>query len=242
MQDDGESCQRSLSGIELFEGLAPEEIARLEARCRWRRYRTGERVLDSGSASRDVYFVASGAVSIVNFSLSGKEVTLATAKSGSYFGELAAIDNQPRSASVVAVDSSLVAIMPPQTFLDLLQSRAEVTFRVAKRLAEIVRLSDQRIMELSTLAATQRVYAELLRMAEPDSAVPDLWVIRPLPPLREIASRVSTTRETAARALAQLYPSGLVRRKGRSLYLMDRAGLQQAINTLQIDKPAKSAG
>jgi predicted transcriptional regulator len=97
-------------------------------------------------------------------------------------------------------------------------------------------------MELSTLAATQRVYAELLRMAEPDTAVPSLWVIRPLPPVREIASRVSTTRETAARALAQLYPTGLIRRKGRSLYLMDREGLQQAINTLQMEKPAKAGG
>jgi len=142
---------------------------------------------------------------------------------------------------VVSVEDSLIAIMPGQTFIDLLTSRAEVTFRVAKRLAEIVRLSDQRIMELSTLAATQRVYAEILRMAEPDSAVPDLWVIRPLPPVREIASRVSTTRETAARALAQLYPTGLIRRKGRSLYLMDREGLQEAINTLQMDKAPKGA-
>jgi CRP/FNR family transcriptional regulator, cyclic AMP receptor protein len=232
--------ERSLSGIELFKGLDEADIRSLEARCRWRRYRDGERVLDSGSASRDVYFVASGAVSIVNFSLSGKEVTLATAKAGSYFGELAAIDNQPRSASVVAVQDSLIAIMPAQTFVDLLNRHAEVTFRVAKRLAEIVRLSDQRIMELSTLAATQRVFAELLRMAEPDTAVPGLWVIRPLPPVREIASRVSTTRETAARALAQLYPTGLVRRKGRSLYLMDREGLQEAINTLQAEKAAKA--
>lgn len=234
-----EADEKSLSGIALFEGLDEPDIRNLEARCRWRRYRDGERVLDSGSASRDVYFVVSGVVSIVNFSLSGKEVTLATAKAGSYFGELAAIDNQPRSASVVAVDDSLIAIMPAQTFIDLLNSRAEVTFRVAKRLAEIVRLSDQRIMELSTLAATQRVYSELLRMAEPDTAVPGLWVIRPLPPVREIASRVSTTRETAARALAQLYPTGLVRRKGRSLYLMDREGLREAINTLQAEKAAK---
>ncbi len=237
-----EADEKSLSGISLFEGLDEADIRNLESRCRWRRYRDGERVLDSGSASRDVYFVVSGVVSIVNFSLSGKEVTLATAKAGSYFGELAAIDNQPRSASVVAVDDSLIAIMPAQTFIDLLNSHAEVTFRVAKRLAEIVRLSDQRIMELSTLAATQRVYAELLRMAEPDAAVPGLWVIRPLPPVREIASRVSTTRETAARALAQLYPTGLVRRKGRSLYLMDREGLREAINTLQAEKAAKPEG
>ncbi len=236
-----EDNQKSLRAIELFKTLDEAEIRRLEARCRWRRYRDGERVLDSGGASRDVYFVATGAVSIVNFSLSGKEVTLATAKAGSYFGELAAIDNQPRSASVVAVEDSLIAIMPGQTFIDLLNSRAEVTFSVAKRLAEIVRLSDQRIMELSTLAATQRVYAELLRMAEPDTAVPGLWVIRPLPPVREIASRDSTTRETAARALGQLYPTGLIRRKGRSLYLMDRDGLQEAINTLRMDKAAKAA-
>lgn len=237
-----EDDAKSLGGIALFESLDEAEIRRLETRCRWRRYRDGERVLDSGSTSRDVYFVASGAVSIVNFSLSGKEVTLATAKAGSYFGELAAIDNQPRSASVVSVEDSLLAIMPAQTFIDLLNSRAEVTFQVAKRLAEIVRLSDQRIMELSTLAATQRVYAELLRMAEPDSAVPGLWVIRPLPPVREIASRVSTTRETAARALGQLYPTGLIRRKGRSLYLMDREGLQKAINTLQLEKAPKAPG
>lgn len=234
--------EKTLSGISLFEGLAEPELRRLEARCRWRRYRDGERVLDSGSASRDVYFVVSGAVSIVNFSLSGREVTLATAKAGSYFGELAAIDNQPRSASVVAVEDSLIALMPPQPFLDLLQSRAEVTFRVLQRLTEIVRLSDQRIMELSTLAATQRVFAELLRMAEPDSAVPGLWVIRPLPPLREVASRVSTTRETVARALGQLYPTGLVRRKGRNLYLMDREGLQKAITALQIDRGVKPGG
>ncbi len=234
--------EKTLRGIALLEGLEEGEIRRLEARCHWRRYSDGERVLDSGGGSRDVYFVVSGAVSIVNFSLSGKEVTLATAKAGSHFGELAAIDNLPRSASVVAVEDSLVAIMPAQTFLDLLQMRADVSFRVTKRLAEIVRLSDQRIMELSTLAATQRVYAELLRMAEPDSAVPDLWVIRPLPPLREVASRVSTTRETVARALGALDPTGLVRRKGRNLYLMDRAGLQEAITTMTTERAVKAGG
>ena len=199
-------------------------------------------MLDSGSASRDVHFVVSGAVSIVNFSLSGREVTLATASAGSYFGELAAIDNMPRSASVVAVAESLIAALPPRPFLDLLQSRAEVTFRVLQRLTQIVRLGDQRIMELTTLAATQRVYAELLRMAEPDTAVAGLWVIRPLPPLRAIASRVGTTRETAARALAQLYPTGLARRKGRALYLMDRDGLERAITAIQLDKGGKSGG
>jgi DNA-binding GntR family transcriptional regulator len=58
-------------------------------------------------------------------------------------------------------------------------------------------------------------------------------VIHPLPPLREIASRISTTRETVARALSQLYPTGLLRRKGRSLYIMDRAKFQETLETLK---------
>ena len=76
-----------------------------------------------------------------------------------------------------------------------------------------------------------RVYAELLRMAVPDAAVPGQWVIRPLPPLREIASHVSTTRETVARAMSSLYPSGLIKRKGRNLYIMDRQRFEELVGS-----------
>ena len=63
-------------------------------------------------------------------------------------------------------------------------------------------------------------------MAQPDAAVPDLWVVRSMPPLREIASRVSTTRETVARSMGHLYNDEIVRKKGRNLYLMDRERLE----------------
>jgi hypothetical protein len=101
----------------------------------------------------------------------------------------------------------------------------------------MVRAGDLRIMELSTLAASHRVYAELLRMAEPDAAVPGRWVVRPLPPLREIASRVSTTRETVARALGQLYRGGLARRRGRVLYLSDRDRLEAYVAARRTEEP-----
>lgn len=226
---------RTLAGIELLQGLDETERRRIEERCQWRRYGPGQTILERGSESREVLFIVRGAVNIVNFSLSGREVAYATLKTGECFGELAAIDGKPRSASVVAIEPTLVAVLPSGRFLDLLKQRVEVTFRVLERLTTMVRSGDVRIMELSTLAATQRVYAELLRMATPDTAVPGLWVIHPLPPLREIASRVSTTRETVARALSQLYPTGLVRRKGRSLYIMDRARYESMLAGLQAE-------
>ncbi len=224
---------RTLAGIGLFEDLDAAERRRLEQRCTWRRYGAGETVLERGSESREVLFIVDGAVNILNVSLAGREVAYATLRSGDCFGELAAIDGQPRSASVVATEKTLVAVLASEQFLDLLKERAEVTFKVLQRLTGMVRMGDVRIMELSTLAATQRVYAEILRMARPDVAVPDRWVIHPLPPLREIASRISTTRETVARALSLLYPTGMVRRRGKSLYILDRDKLEETLATLQ---------
>ncbi len=224
---------RTLTGIGLFEDLDAAERRRLEQRCTWRHYGAGEMVLERGSESREVLFIIDGAVNILNFSLSGREVAYATLRAGDCFGELAAIDGQPRSASVVATEKTLVAVLTSQAFLAVLKEHAEVTFKVLQRLTSMVRMGDVRIMELSTLAATQRVYAEILRMAKPDVAVPDRWVIHPLPPLREIASRISTTRETVARALSLLYPTGMVRRKGKSLYILDRNKLEETLAALQ---------
>ena len=226
---------RTLAGVAIFEALDEDERRRVERRCQWRRYTPGETILERGCESREVLFIVQGAVNVVNFSLSGREIAYATLRTGDCFGELAAIDGQPRSASVVASDHTLVATLPSQYFLDLLKERAEVTFRVLTRLTTMVRSGDVRIMELSTLAATQRVYTELLRMAEPDSATPGLWVIHPLPPLREVASRVSTTRETVARALSQLYPTGVIRRKGRNLYIMDRKKFEEMLAAMQVE-------
>jgi CRP-like cAMP-binding protein len=236
------NAERTLAGLALFEGLDETERRRLEDRCRWRVFHAGERVLETGSDSRDVFFVIQGAVNIVDFSLSGREIGFASVRSGTYFGELSALDGQPRSAYAIAAEDSLLASLAPNIFLDLLQRRVEITFRVLQRLTQMVRAGDRRIMELSTFAATQRVYAELLRMAVPDSAVPGLWVVRPLPPLREIASRTSTTRETVNRALTQLYPLDLLRRKGRNLYVMDRAAVEDIIRTLQLQGGARAGG
>ena len=60
----------------------------------------------------------------------------------------------------------LVAVLSAERFLDLLKERAEVTFRMLTRLTTMVRSGDVRIMELSTLAATQRVYVERGQFAE----------------------------------------------------------------------------
>jgi CRP-like cAMP-binding protein len=223
------SEDRSLAGVALLQGLDPEARAALESQCRWRRYRPGKRVFERGSAGREVFFVIHGALNVVSFSPLGREITFAAAQSGGMVGEMAAVDGRPRSASVVAVGESLVAVLPSEAFVALLESHGDIALQLLRQLSAFVRKSGNRVLELSAVKAINRVYGELLRLAAPEGAAPDLWAIKPLPPLRDLASQAGTTREVVTSALAKLYPSGLIRRKGNSLYILDRQALEEIV-------------
>ena len=140
-----------------MQGLSDEELRNLEKRCRWRRYDTGEQILDKDSSDRDVYFVAEGSLQVVNYSMTGREIALARLGTGSFFGELSAIDNQPRSASVVALEKCLLGSLSPQLFINHIVGHSELAVRVLHRLAGIIRSCDERIMDQSTLGAVDRV-------------------------------------------------------------------------------------
>ena len=147
-----------LNAVDLLAGLPAAELAELERRCRWQRYAPDERILDRDSESREVFFVVDGRVQIVIFSGSGRKVALATLRAGAYFGELSAIDGEPRSASVVALEDSRLAALAPEDFLELLQRHPALAITVLKGLAHIIRISDDRIMDLTTVPAPQRIH------------------------------------------------------------------------------------
>ena len=223
---------RVLDDIALLADLTPEERRELSRQCIWRKYYADEEILDRESESRDVFFVVHGSVQVVNYALSGRAISLATVEVGGHFGELSAIDGEPRSASVVAVSDSLIAALSPKAFTEMMISHPTVAIRVARRLAHIIRICDDRILDLSTLGAVQRVYMELIRMSRPDPAISGSWIIYPMPTQSNVAARASTTRETVGRVLSTLSQAEIVSRKGKSLYIRDRETLQKMVDRL----------
>lgn len=225
---------QSLSGIHILQGMSEDGFDALFRSCRWKRYRADEQIIDQLSDSRDIFFVVSGRVRVVNYSASGREITLDDVTAGGHFGELAAIDKQPRSASVMALEDSLVASLHPDRFMDMLRENPDVCIRVMRSMAAIIRGATGRIMDLSTLAANNRVQAELLRQARAiagDEA--QEVVISPIPIHSEIASRVSTTRETVARVFSDLTRRGLVERKKNALVLTNLKGLEGLVEAVR---------
>ena len=88
-----------LSRIMLLADVPKEQMKKLEKRCSWRNFTSQEQIIDRESKARDVYFVIMGKVRVVNFSSSGREVAFDEISAGGYFGENAAIDGKPRSAT-----------------------------------------------------------------------------------------------------------------------------------------------
>ncbi len=94
-----ENDDRSLGIIRLFDDLSSDSMRDIEESCRWREYDTDEKIIDRFSDGGEVYFVVNGTVEILNYSYSGREIAFARVRGGGYFGELAAIDGKPRSAT-----------------------------------------------------------------------------------------------------------------------------------------------
>lgn len=213
----------TLDGIRLLAPLSAAERQALAARCSWKRYGAGERILSRDSDSRDVLFVVAGQVRVVNYAASGREVAYAVIGAGSHVGELSAIDGEPRSASVEALTECLVAALGSRPFQELLLAHPAVTLALLRNLTGIIRRSDERIAELSVLGAMPRVYRELRRLARPCATGA---VVDPLPTQEALAAHVGATRETVARALSQLAKAGITRRRGRELLITDLALLE----------------
>lgn len=214
------AARASLDGIALLESLSVAERSKIAESCSWRRYAPGEQILDRDSDTHDVLFITEGQVRVVNYSASGRETAFAVFEAGSHVGEIAAIDGQERSASVVALKPCAIAALPAERFRELYESHADIASKLLRHLTGIVRITNERIAELSTVSAVQRIYRELLRLCRPNPDRTDA-VIEAMPTQHDLASKVGATRETVARALGQLVNTGVIERRGRTVLIRD---------------------
>lgn len=223
---------RTLEHIAVL-GDLPERTRRaLEKQCRWREFPAHEQIVDRDSDTRDVYFVVRGKVRVVNYSYSGREISYADIPAGGFFGEIAAIDGAPRSANVVALADTLLAVLAPELFVRLLADEPKFALTIMKGLTRIIRGSTDRILELSTLGAPNRIHAELLRLGRLHARGDNTAVIRPGPLHVDIGSRAGTTRESVTRALGELARQGIIRRQGDALVVLDIERLEALVHAL----------
>ncbi len=180
-------------------------------------------VVGRDTISASVHFVITGRCRVVNRTQAGRrDIVLDEIGAGGFFGEMAAIDGEPRSAAVIALERTEIAELDGETFRLFLTAHPLAALRVMRRLSEVIRQADSVIMDISGLGAQARVYLELLRRARTGGGLPaNVAAVAPVPLHGEIAARACTARETVARVLSDLVRRQLLRREPERFLLTD---------------------
>ena len=217
---DTEGSLSALGRIALFAECDTEELRSVGQKVLIRRHLADEALLGYLDESSEIYFVLEGQLRATIFSLDGRETIFRDINSGEFFGELSAIDEQPRSANVVTLTECLVATMTSRDFRSLVTTHPSVCEALLRHLARQVRDLSGRVFHLSTWTVKYRLYAELLRLGNYDQTTAARIVIKNLPTHSEIASRISTHREAVSKELSQLSKDGVIRQSGRTMTLL----------------------
>jgi CRP-like cAMP-binding protein len=208
----------------MFAELGAEDVAQLDALCRWRSVQAGDVVIEEYALDNDVFFVVSGHARVLR-GTNGRDVILKDIQAGEYFGELSAIDGRPRSARIVAVTDSVVARMSAGDFRDAIHRRPSVCDHVLATLSARIRALNERFSEQIYLHVRERLCAELIRLSRP--AGKDRIVVSPPPTHLEIALRIGARREAVTKLLNALEREGAISRSRGAIALVEPERLRR---------------
>ena len=173
---------------------------------------------DPGDA---LYVVSGGQVKVVLIGEDGREVILSVLNDGDFFGEMSLIDDEPRSAHVIAMRDSRLLVLRRDDFQQQLQQVPSIALKVLKVMVQRLRRADAKIGGLVLLDVNGRVARLLLDLAE-ESGGPR--ITRKLTH-HTIAQMIGSSRETVSRAMRELVERGLIDVTRREITIKDRDGL-----------------
>ena len=217
-----------LQNIPLLAGVDAKVLGEMVVSLQFRTLERGSYAVQKGDVGEHLLFVLTGRLQAVDLTEDGREIGLSFLIPGDYFGELSIIDGLPRSASVVASEKSLIALLPRTAALALIYHNPLVSERMFKQMASSIRSSANYRAILGMPSAFQRVFALLNQFAK--SAPGGLVVIEKMPTQQEIAIMVNTSRETVSRAIQILLQKGVVEKDLRRLIVRQPAELSKAVN------------
>ena len=211
-----------------FSGLPSQVVDQALAHVVTREHPANQVILLENDWGSSVYFILQGWVKIRTYNIDGKEVTLNIVGKGELFGEMAPLDEVPRSTDVITLTPTLVANLPASDFVNLMNTQPQAGIRLSKLMARRLRQLNRRL-RLRESDSTSRVADILLFLAEGQGKASEDGIEIPNLPHRELSSLSGMARETVTRVLGKLEKKGLIQRQQESLCIVDLDALEDLL-------------
>ena len=211
----------ALRTLPMFETLSQERLEDISRIATLRRIARNAVVLHAGDRTDNIYLVLSGELEVQMSDLEGHGVILSRLGPGEMFGEMGAIDERPRSATVMALKPCNLVVIAKEDFRHCLAANIDIALYIIHSLIKRLRLADRKIESLALIDVFGRVARLLLDMAEirDGRKVVARHITR-----QEIARTIGASREMVSRVMRDLHLQGLIEETDGCIWLRDEIG------------------
>lgn len=193
-----------LAQVPLFAGLTADQRRQLVDRARTRTFPARTIVVHEGDAAETLFVIAAGSVKVF-LAGSGEELSLGVLGPRSVVGEMAVLDQRPRSASIITLEATTMIEIGRPALETAIRDNPALALAMMKHLARILRNADAHIRTLSLPDAETRILRALIVFAgEQGRTGQDDLLVSPRPSNMQIAERVSCRPETVSRVMKGL--------------------------------------
>lgn len=213
-----------LTQVPLFDGLPEAELRAFAPLLRERRFPKGSVILMQGDPGDALYLIGTGQVKVVLIGDDGREVILSVLGQGSFFGEMSLLDDQPRSAHVVAMEEATLLQLRREDFQTRLRTSPDVAIALLRELSRRLRRADDTIGSLALRDVNGRIAHLLMELADDEGGD---RITRRLTHAT-LAQMVGASRETVSRTLRALVNAGVIQVSRREIVLLAREPLRHA--------------
>jgi CRP/FNR family cyclic AMP-dependent transcriptional regulator len=202
--------------VPLFENLSEDERNSLASRFIVRHHPKNSVIINEGDDTSSFYIILKGRVKVYLTDDNGKEVVLNIQGRGEYLGEVALLDESPRSASVLTMEDSQFAVLNRQSFIECISESPQLSLKVMQGLTRRLRALSENVRSLALMDVYGRMARLLLELAvdrDGDRVIEDRLT------QNDIAARIGASPKMVGRIMQDLKKGGYVRKKGKHLII-----------------------
>ena len=216
-----------LRTVPLFSQVSEADLRAMADLVRERRQPKGSLILTQGDEGETLFLIRSGQVKVAVVAEDGREVILSVLGAGSFFGEMALIDDEPRSAHVIAMEDSVLLALRREDFRARLDRSPELGMALLRELSRRLRRADDTIASLMLLDVNGRVAHLLLELAREEGGEGGTTIARRLTHAA-IGQMVGASRETVSRTMRNLVLRNVIAVTRKGITLLDIPALRLA--------------
>lgn len=226
------AASQALQLVPFFKRLDQDEAERLSRRLVPRRFSSSQIIFHRGDPGGLLYIISKGKVKITYSTPDGQEALLAIFGAGDFFGELALLDDSPRSATAVALESTETLTLHRDEFIRYISDNPDFALHVLHTLAQHIRRLNNQLSDIFFLDLPARLARQLLQLAEQHGRQTKDGILIELSLTQtDLAEMTGATRVSINKALGRFRRSQWVKVSGRKVSILDRDALLNLIQT-----------